>query len=86
MTSGKHTAFDLQLARVCELCPVCRYARVSQKGMAFRFVTGVEQELCPFCRAYERVHGKKAHEPAGCSDEGISVRSPADRIAKRSMG
>lgn len=65
MSSAKHTALDLQLARVCELCPVCRHARASQKGLAFRFVKGIEQEVCPFCKAYERVHGKKAHEPVG---------------------
>jgi hypothetical protein len=23
-----------------------------------------ETRLCPFCQAYERVHGRKAHEPA----------------------
>jgi hypothetical protein len=25
-------------------------------------VKNVEQDICPFCKAYERVHGKKAHE------------------------
>jgi hypothetical protein len=36
--------------------------------MVFNFVRNVENGICPFCRAYERVHGKKAHErrePAG---------------------
>jgi hypothetical protein len=28
-------------------------------------VRNVEQEICPFCKAYERVHGKKAHEKRG---------------------
>jgi hypothetical protein len=26
----------------------------------------VEVRLCPFCKAYERVHGRKAHEPTPC--------------------
>ena len=54
---------DLSLARVCERCPVCRHARNRQKGAAYRFVRTVEGDLCPFCKAYERVHGRKAHEP-----------------------
>jgi hypothetical protein len=53
---------DRVLARVCELCPVCRQARRSQKGAAFDIVKKIEASLCPFCRAYERVNGRKAHE------------------------
>lgn len=55
---------DRSLASVCENCPVCRQARNRQKGAAYRFVRTVEEGLCPFCKAYERVHGRKAHEPA----------------------
>jgi hypothetical protein len=29
------------------------------------FVKGIEADICPFCKAYERVHGKKAHEKRG---------------------
>jgi hypothetical protein len=50
------------MARVCEFCPVCLHARYHQKGMVFDFVKNIENDICPFCRAYERVHGKKAHE------------------------
>ncbi len=57
------TKLDLALAKVCENCPVCRTARRRQKGAAYRLVKNIEQGLCPFCQAYERVHGKKAHEP-----------------------
>jgi hypothetical protein len=28
-------------------------------------VKGIEQDICPFCRAYERVHGRKAHQQKG---------------------
>jgi hypothetical protein len=29
-------------------------------------VKSIEQDNCPFCKAYERVHGKKAHEKRSC--------------------
>lgn len=58
------TGLDKMLAKVCALCPVCRQARKKQRGAAFKMVQTVEVHLCPFCKAYERVHGRKAHEPA----------------------
>jgi len=62
--SGKDiTALDRSLAKMCELCPMCRYASFRQKGVAYAIVKTVEVEICPFCKAYERVHGRKAHEP-----------------------
>ena len=63
--SAEPSALDGALARVCEFCPVCLHARYHQKGMVFGFVQKVEQDICPFCQAYERVHGKKAHEKRG---------------------
>ena len=57
------SGFDKMLAQVCVLCPVCRQARKKQRGVAFKMVRTVEVHLCPFCKAYERVHGCKAHEP-----------------------
>ena len=56
------SSLDKALAKVCEFCPVCLHARHHQKGMVFDFVKNVEQDICPFCKAYERVHGQKAHE------------------------
>jgi len=53
---------DRALAKVCEHCPVCLTARKNQAGAAFQLVKTVESKACPFCRAYERVHGRKAHE------------------------
>jgi len=43
-------------------CVVCRRARRRQAGLAFWLVKTFEG-LCPFCRAYERVYGRKSHEP-----------------------
>lgn len=60
--SSKPSSLDKALAKVCELCPVCLHARYHQKGVVFDFVKNVEQDICPFCKAYERVHGKKAHQ------------------------
>lgn len=59
------TALDRALAKVCELCPVCLHARYHQKGFVFDFVSNIEQDICPFCQAYQRVHGRKAHERRG---------------------
>lgn len=63
------TQFDRALARICELCPVCRHARHSQGGLAYTIVKNVEGSICPFCRAYELVHGRKAHEERPCQEK-----------------
>ena len=50
------------LARRSENCVVCQRARRKQAGLAFWLVKTFES-LCTFCRAYEKVHGHKSHEP-----------------------
>ena len=62
MSSAEVSKLDRLLAKFCEHCPVCRHARQKQQGLAYTFVRQVEAGLCPFCQAYERVHGRKAHE------------------------
>jgi uncharacterized protein CbrC (UPF0167 family) len=54
---------DRAKAQKCVECPVCRSARVKQRGLAYWFVKTIEGGLCPYCAAYERVYGRKAHEP-----------------------
>jgi len=54
---------DRALARVCLNCPICRRARKQQRGMAYWLTSKVESRFCPFCRAYERVYGRQAHQP-----------------------
>jgi len=63
--SGKRkiTDTDRKLAKFCISCPICRHARKKQQGAAFWFVKKIEGDLCPFCKAYERVYGRKAHQP-----------------------
>ncbi|MCD6569230.1 MAG: hypothetical protein J7L53_00830 [Deltaproteobacteria bacterium] len=56
------TERDRKMAQFCVNCPVCRMARNKQKGVAYWFVKNIEDSLCPFCKAYEKVYGKKAHE------------------------
>ena len=51
------------MAQFCISCPVCHHARKTQQGTAFWFVKKIEGDLCPFCKAYERVYGRKAHQP-----------------------
>jgi lipoate synthase len=63
MNRSTPSKLDIALAKVCENCPVCLTARKNQAGAAFQLVKTVETRACPFCMAYERVHGKKAHEP-----------------------
>ncbi len=57
------TERDRTMAQVCVECPVCSYARINQRGLAFWLVRKVESGVCPFCKAYEKVYGRKAHEP-----------------------
>jgi len=58
------TERDRRMAQFCVNCPVCKRARNRQEGVAYWFVKNIEDGFCPFCKAYERVYGKKAHEPA----------------------
>jgi len=62
MKTTEVSPLDRALAGICGSCPVCRSARGNQQGLANRFVQRIEENICPFCRAYERVHGRKAHE------------------------
>ena len=54
---------DRAKAQICMACPVCQRAREKQKGLAFWFVKSIEGSFCPNCQAYEKVYGRKAHEP-----------------------
>ncbi len=76
MSARKASSFDQTLARVCANCPVCRRARQRQRGLAFWLVQQVEAKLCPFCRAYERVHGRKAHVAAVGHQSSAQLRTP----------
>ena len=48
-------------------CIVCateieHYHRHHQQGVVYNFVKKIEVDICPFCKTYEWVYGKKAHE------------------------
>lgn len=57
------TERDRELAQKCVDCKLCSYARRKQRGIAFWFTKNVEVRICPACRAYEKVYGRKAYEP-----------------------
>lgn len=54
---------DREMAQVCLQCAVCSNARQTQRGPAFWFVKTIEGGMCPYCKAYAKVYGRKAHEP-----------------------
>ena len=62
MNTTSATEKDKQMAQRCVECPVCTRARKKQRGIAYWFVKYIERGVCPYCAAYERVYGKKAHE------------------------
>lgn len=63
METAKVTEQERAMARICLECPCGKAARSKQKGLAYDLVKNVTGGLCPFCQAYEKVYGRKAHEP-----------------------
>ncbi len=58
----EHSNLTLKLAKFCkDSCTGCKTARKKGKGFIFTFVK-LESGLCPMCRAYYKVYGKKAYE------------------------
>ena len=70
MTNQEITGKDRKSAQKCLECPVCNYARKKQKGLVFWFVKSVESSFSPNCKAYEKVYGRKAHEPIPVENQG----------------
>lgn len=65
MSGEIFTEKEKKMADFCrDRCFVCKRARRKQRGFLFWFVKNIEGDYCPYCRAYEKVYGKKAHEPA----------------------
>ncbi len=62
MPSGEITERDRRWAQQCISCGLCAHARKRQRGVAFWVVKKIEGSICPFCKAYERVYGRKSHE------------------------
>ena len=84
MSARYASSFDKALARVCVNCTVCRRARRWQRGAAFWLVKHVEAKLCPFCRAYERVYGRKSHVAAATHQSSPQVRNSANTMNENS--
>ncbi len=62
MNSKSITDKDRARAQKCMECLACVHARKKQKGLIFLFVKLIENKICPYCMAYKRVYGRKAHE------------------------
>jgi len=63
MNNVQITEKDKKMAQICFKCILCSHARKKQRGLAFWFVRKIEGRICPYCKAYEKVYGRKAHEP-----------------------
>ena len=63
MQNNAITDEDRKKAKMCLKCPICGRARRKQKGLAYWFVKKIESGICPAGKAYEKVYGRKAHEP-----------------------
>ena len=63
MANTEITEQDRRKAEICLNCAICKIARRKQRGLAFLFVKWLEGGACPYCKAYEKVYGRKAHEP-----------------------
>jgi uncharacterized protein CbrC (UPF0167 family) len=72
----KPSPLDKTLAAFCVNCPVCRRARKQQRGAAFWLVKQIESRMCPFCRAYERVYGRPAHEASASQQSSPQAGTP----------
>jgi len=56
------TEKDRAMAKMCLNCKLCSPARKNQRSFANWFVRVIEGGVCPYCKAYEKVYGRKAHE------------------------
>ena len=63
MENQNVTEKDREMAQVCLNCPCGKSARQEQQGFLYSCVKNFTEGICPFCQAYERVYGRKAHEP-----------------------
>ncbi len=62
-------------------CVVCRRARRQQHGFAF-WVVKTFEGLCPFCRAYAKVYGRRSHEPVPAEGPG-ATQLETSRVGRR---
>lgn len=52
----------LKMAKFCrESCPVCTRGREKGKGFLYTMIK-LEENICPFGRAYKKVYGIPPHE------------------------
>jgi len=80
------TEKDRLFAEKCRNCFLCEYARRKQKGFAFLIVKTIEGNLCPYCKAYEKVYGHKAHEPRDNISSGEDIDRGEEKNGEKEKG
>jgi hypothetical protein len=83
MEQTTFTEKERAMAKKCLECPVCRHARKKQRGILFAFVKWIEGRGCPYCKAYEKVYGRKAHEPIAQDDGQTSTEDHPEKQLRR---
>jgi hypothetical protein len=68
-------------AFICSVCPI-RLAQRRWPGSLFGRITARIQRLCPFCSAYERLHGESVPKGMGCQRTASDDASSTDRSDK----
>jgi len=53
---------DRSMANICESCPIFQPCEKKATGSGLQFIKTIENRICPFCQAHEKVYGRKAHE------------------------
>ena len=78
MDSSEHSLGTRIMAKRCEQCPACKYARNHPEGR-FGRVMAWHGTWCPFWKAHEQVYGTESSAGgmrAGQQPENESVASP----------
>jgi len=61
-STSQHSLLKRMMAKRCDLCLPCRYARANPESMVGK-VIGFHGKYCPFWKAWQEVYGTKP-EPA----------------------
>jgi len=80
------TEKDRCFAEKCCSCALCEHARRKQKGLAYWFVKKIEGGICPYCKAYEKVYGRKAHEPRDNMSSGEDIEKGEEKNGGKEKG
>ena len=63
MEDKKHSTIKRIMAKRCDLCPLCTWARANPENKISRVVQ-LHGKFCPFWRAWQDVYGNRVDEAA----------------------